>query len=98
MVVAAVFAALHFNAYGAWTFPCIFLLSLMYSWVSLRDGRLELAIGAHAANNLIAYGALGLTTPQLDWPAVALVPVHGAAFYGLTRLLVRLLRERKADN
>jgi membrane protease YdiL (CAAX protease family) len=63
------------------------------AWVSLRDGTLELAIGAHAANNL--YGAIVLTfegsalnTPSLFYtdrfvPAYNLIQfvVAAALFY-----------------
>jgi membrane protease YdiL (CAAX protease family) len=96
MAVALIFGALHFDAYGALTIPYILFLSLTYSLVSLRDEKLELVVGAHAANNLFVFGALGFAVVKLTWPAVALVALHGIAFYGLTRLLVRLLCERRA--
>ena len=96
MAVALIFGALHFNAYGVLTLPYIFLLSLTYSLVSLRDERLELVIGAHAANNLFVFSALGFAVVKLTWPAVALVALHGIVFYGVTRILVRLLCEHRA--
>ncbi len=96
VTVGLIFGAVHFNAYGAFTIPYMLLFSMVYSLVSLRDGRLELIIGSHAATNLLAFGAAGFAVAPLTWPTVALVPVHGAVFYGLTRLLVRLLCERRA--
>jgi membrane protease YdiL (CAAX protease family) len=101
--VGIVFGAIHFNAYGPLTLPYLLILSLVFSVVSLRDERLELAIGAHTANNWFALaatdalGAAGKGAIRLDWPALALLVVHGAAFYALTRLLIRLWCERPAE-
>jgi membrane protease YdiL (CAAX protease family) len=92
LVVGAVFAALHFNAYGALTLPYLLLLSLIFSLVSLRDERLELVIGAHAANNWLALGAFDLfgktDATRLGWASLAILIVNGALFYAGTRLLV----------
>lgn len=98
IVVGLVFGLLHGNQYGPWTIPYMLLVSLIYTVVSLRDGRIELAIGSHAANNLLSFGTTGLASnSELTWTEVALVPVYGVAFYGLTRLLVRLCRRRESD-
>lgn len=93
LVVGVLFGAAHFNAYGALTIPYLLLLSLVFSLVSLRDERLELVIGAHAANNWMAFTAFDLFGTgdhaiRLGWPALALLVVNGALFYGGTRLLV----------
>jgi hypothetical protein len=40
------------------------------AWVSLRDGTLELAIGAHAANNLFGAVVLGFEGSALNTPAL----------------------------
>jgi membrane protease YdiL (CAAX protease family) len=100
-IVGVVFAALHFNAYGALTIPYLFVLSVTFSLVSLRDSRLELTIGAHAANNWLAIAAasmLGLnpTDMRVHWAAVAILAANGALFYAITRFLVRLLPDRPA--
>src|SRR5439155_4982160 len=39
-IVAAIFGALHLNTYGPLTVPYFFMLPLIFSPVSLRDGRL----------------------------------------------------------
>ena len=103
LVVAIVFGALHLAAYGGLTLPYFLVLSLIFSLVSLRDERLELAIGGHAGMNLFAFAAAGsgILRPAALAPAAAAMPFNGAAiavlvvngalFYGLTRLLVRLL-------
>lgn len=41
-----------------------------FAWVSLRDGTLELAIGAHAANNLFGAVVLGFEGSALNTPAL----------------------------
>jgi membrane protease YdiL (CAAX protease family) len=73
------------------------------AWVSLRDGTLELAIGAHAANNLFGAIVLGfegsaLNTPSLFYtdrfvPAYSLIQFLAAAaiFY----VVVFVLFERR---
>jgi uncharacterized protein len=99
--VGVLFGALHFNAYGALTLPYLGMLSLIYSLVSLRDERLELTIGAHAATNWFAIAAagaldnLGRGEVQLDWGAIAALLANGALFYAITRLLVRLFCDRR---
>jgi membrane protease YdiL (CAAX protease family) len=68
-----------------------------WAWASLRDGSIELAVGAHAANNLVgvvlvAYSASVLptdalwTTSALDLPlTIAVLAVVQLAFLRLTR-------------
>lgn len=95
-IVALIFAALHLNAYGPLTFPYMIAASVAFSLVTLRDGRLEVAIGAHTAMNWIAVCAtdgLGLehAPMRVEWTSLIVIVVHGAVFYGLTRLLVRRL-------
>lgn len=95
LVVGLLFGLLHFNAYGSLTVPYLAVLSLIFSLASLRDERLELTIGAHTAMNwlAVATGALGASQSeiQIAWPALLLVLAHGALFFALTRLLVRLI-------
>jgi membrane protease YdiL (CAAX protease family) len=102
VVVGLVFGALHLNAHGPLTVPYFLVLSLIFSLVSLRDERLELTIGGHAAMNLFALGAAnsglvgaaigGATEGAMpfNWAAIVVLVVNGAIFYGLTRLLVRV--------
>ncbi len=99
-LVALAFGILHLTAYGPLTVAYFAVLSLIYSLVSLRDDRLELAIGGHAGMNACAFvlansslvaGAIGGEPSGVQFNAAALAAllVHGALFYGLTRLLVR---------
>ena len=107
-VVGLVFGLLHLNAYGPLTAPYFLVLSLVFSLASLRDERLELVIGGHAAMNLFAFVAatamlvgpgaaepgligVGQSGAPFNAAAILVLIVNGALFYGLTRLLVRLL-------
>lgn len=47
-----------------------FVLGAFLTWISLKDGSIELAIGVHAANNLIA--ALLVTFPETSLPTPAI--------------------------
>lgn len=111
MIIGLLFGLLHLNTYGPLTVPFFFVLSLIYSLVSLRDGRLELVIGAHTGMNLFAIGiahamstgaggaaghsAVHAAVVFKDWRVVAALVIHGALFYGLTRLLVRFFYDRQ---
>jgi uncharacterized protein len=76
-----------------------------FAWVSLRDGTLELAIGAHAANNLfgavvLSFAGSTLKTPSLFYtdrfvPSYSLVQfvVAAALFY----VAVFVLFKRRPD-
>jgi membrane protease YdiL (CAAX protease family) len=106
LVVGAVFGGLHLNAYGPLTVPYFLVLSLIFSAVSLRDERLELVVGGHAAMNLFAFvvatamlgpetlgqGMIGAGQAGMPFnaAAIAVLIVNGALFYGLTRLFVRV--------
>jgi membrane protease YdiL (CAAX protease family) len=107
LVVGLAFGALHLNVYGPLTVPYFLVLSLIFSVVSLRDDRLELVIGGHVAMNLFAFvvasamlgpeilgqGTIGASQAAMPFnaAAIAVLIVNGALFYGLTRLLVRLV-------
>jgi membrane protease YdiL (CAAX protease family) len=106
VAVAVLFGGLHLNTYGPLSPPYFMLVSLIYSLVSLRDGRLELTIGAHIAMNVSGIvvanaipGAVGgapdgaYAAVVLTWVTLPILAVHGGLFYGLTRLLVRLFCE-----
>ncbi len=59
------------------------LLGIFFAVMTLRDGRLELAIGAHAANNVFGAAVLGTDGSVFDTPALfmsdTLDPIFGAA-------------------
>jgi uncharacterized protein len=101
VVVGMVFAVLHLNAYGPLTMPYMFAFSLILSLATLRDDRIELAIGAHTAQNWLGvYFSIdslvyGHTAIQITWPYLLVVVLYGILFYGLTRLLVRLACDRQ---
>ena len=73
-----------------------FLLVLLYhfgfgaflAWVSLKDGTLELAIGAHAANNLFGAIVLGFEGSALNTPSLFLtdrfVPAYSLGQFVVT--------------
>ena len=100
VIVALVFGALHLNTHGSLTIPYYAVFSLILSAVSLRDERLELAIGGHTGVNLFGFAVGNLFGPAailgevgtvpFNWASIAAAAVNGALFYGLTRLLVRL--------
>ncbi|HEV8679269.1 MAG TPA: CPBP family intramembrane glutamic endopeptidase, partial [Stellaceae bacterium] len=103
-IAALVFGLLHLSVRGPLTVPYFFVLSLVFSLVSLRDERLELTIGGHAAMNLFAVFAAhsgivqaavggGAGPAMFNAASIAAVLVNGALFYGITRLLVRLCCE-----
>jgi len=98
LVVGIAFGALHMNAYGPMTLPYLGGLSVLFSVVSLRDERLELVIGAHAATNWFGIGAVNAmaeagSKTRLGWPALIGLLINGALFFAITRRLVRLLCE-----
>jgi membrane protease YdiL (CAAX protease family) len=91
-IVGVLFAVLHMNAYGPLTIPYIFMISLMLSFISLRDGRLELAIGIHTGMNWVAIGVaggLGVTHPHASWGSLIAAVVNGLVVYAATRFLLR---------
>jgi len=108
VAVGLAFGLLHLNKYGPLTVAYFFAVSLVFSLVSLRDERLELAIGGHSAMNLFAFvaansglvgaaiGGIGGNALVFNWAAIGVLMVNGALFYGLTRLLVRLFCEPRA--
>ena len=93
------------EAYGAWIMAAnYFAMALFLATITLRDGRLELAIGAHTSNNLLL--ALGVNyadsvfeTPSL-FTANTLDPVYslltlllGAAVFHIWVFRVRSANE-----
>jgi uncharacterized protein len=64
-----------------------FCFGAFFAWVSLRDGTLELAIGAHAANNLFGAVVLGFEGSALNAPSLFYADRFVPA-YSLAQLLV----------
>lgn len=64
-----------------------FVLGAFLTWISLRDGTLELALGIHAGNNLFA--ALVITFPESALPTPAIF--YTTHFDPLFSLLVQIL-------
>jgi membrane protease YdiL (CAAX protease family) len=64
-----------------------FVLGAFLAWISLKDGTIELAIGVHAANNLLA--GLLVTFPEsvLPTPAI-LTTTHFEPVFSLIALLI----------
>jgi membrane protease YdiL (CAAX protease family) len=104
LLVALPFAALHGNIYGPLSIVAYIVLALAFSAVSLGDGRLELAIGAHSANNVIAFiVAKASAEPSLltgkpeavDAAAIALTALRAVLFSILALWLARRLSARR---
>lgn len=76
IVSAALFMLPHlFNpevaAYGFWLMAAnYFVMGLFLAWITLRDGRLELAIGAHAANNVLLALTVNYEDSVFDTPSM----------------------------
>ncbi|HYM01577.1 MAG TPA: type II CAAX endopeptidase family protein [Stellaceae bacterium] len=70
LIVAIPFAALHGTYHGSLSLPFYVLTSLFLSVVTLRDQRLELAIGIHAAQNIAGVVLEGSPDPRLTFPAL----------------------------
>jgi hypothetical protein len=63
-----------------------FVLGAFLAWISLKDGTIELAIGVHAANNLMA--GLLVTFPQSVLPSPAiLTTTHFDPVYSLVTVI-----------
>ena len=101
LVVAVVFALAHGSYHGLFALPLYIVMSLGLSALTLLDQRLELAIGAHAANNifvviaslfLAAHSArptLFLNEVQATWWMSARAVVQFVLIYAMARWLLR---------
>lgn len=79
-------AAVNFILFGIYYFAFGFCLA----YVTLRDGRLELALGAHAANNLFSVIFANYTISALPSPSLFTVSVLDA-YYSVPAALVAML-------
>lgn len=96
---AVIFALMH----GTQDLPA-FLYRLVFGvlagWLVVRTGGLEAAIGAHVANNVIAFGWAALsgtmvatkTTTTTTWPELALSLVGFALFAAVALLIARRMK------
>jgi len=88
LIIALLFALSHGFSHGIFTLPYFMIASLEFSALSLRDGRLELAIGAHIAHNWLSV----LSPPPGENPSLTAglnEPIDGVDL--ATSLLVLLL-------
>ena len=93
------------EAYGAWIMAAnYFAMALFLATIALRDGRLELAIGAHIANNLLLALGVNYANSVFDTPSLftanTLDPVYslvtlllGAAVFHIWVFRVRSANE-----
>lgn len=100
-VVALAFALAHAPYDGPFVFPVYMIMSVGLSALTLLDQRVELAIGAHAANNIfVVIVSLFLSDPTqrhtlfldggpVPWWAVPEVAVQFALVYAMASWLVR---------
>ena len=105
LVIALLFALAHAPYAGPFVFPVYIIMSVGLSALTLLDQRVELAIGAHAANNIfvvivslflsdpLQHHALFLAGGPVPWWAVPEAAVQFALVYamayGLTRRFQR---------
>jgi hypothetical protein len=62
-----------------------------WAWVTLRDRTLELAIGAHAANNISAallVGYVGSAIPSVSFWTMERIPVLHEVLLGVVSILI----------
>jgi uncharacterized protein len=91
LIVGLLFALGHGFSHGMAAFPYFVVMSLGLSALTLMDGRLELAIGAHAANNIsfLIMRLLSASAPprllfdhtQLPWSAVGIGIIQSGLVY-----------------
>ncbi len=99
-VVAIAFALAHGSYHGLFALPVYAVMSLGFSALTFLDQRLELAIGAHAANNIFVVVAslflaghsaqprLFLNGDQVTWWMPAQAVVQFALIYVMARWLL----------
>ncbi len=75
-------------AYGAWIMTAnYFVMALFLATIALRDGRLELAIGAHTANNLLLALGVNYADSVFDTPSLFTANTLDPVYSLLTLLL-----------
>jgi len=102
LAVAVLFALAHGDVRGIFAIISYMVLSIGLSALSLGDRRLELAIGAHAANNIFVVALALLTSGPGGQPTLFLqatvipwsVPLITAAQLGLVYLAARRFMRR----
>ncbi len=72
-------------AYGFWLMAAnYFVMGLFLAWITLRDGRLELAIGANAANNVLLALTVNYEDSVFDTPSLFTADALDPAYSLLT--------------
>jgi membrane protease YdiL (CAAX protease family) len=101
LLVGFAFALAHGFLHGPYAFPYYVIMSMGLSALTRLDQRLELAIGAHAANNTAVVGAalflsggsppssLLFNTAQATWMSCIDVFLTFAVIYAMARWLLR---------
>ncbi|MCE2998853.1 MAG: CPBP family intramembrane metalloprotease, partial [Betaproteobacteria bacterium] len=76
------------GAYGFWLMAAnYFAMGLFLAWITLRDGRLELAIGAHAANNVLLALTVNYEASVFDTPSMFTADTLDPAYSLLTLVI-----------
>lgn len=88
LVPAALFAAIHLanpevKAGGVWAILAFVSIALYLGWLTLRSGGLEMAIGLHLGNNLIAIALVGSSASPRLAPTIFFVndPIYVVEFF-----------------
>ena len=72
-----------------WLLMCFYAaIGAFFAWVTLRDQRLELALGAHAANNLFSALFTSYPNSALTTPAIFLVNTLDPVYTLVSVLLI----------
>lgn len=76
------------EAYGVWIMAAnYFAMALFFATIALRDGRLELAIGAHIANNLLLALSVNYADSVFETPSLFTADTLDPVYSLLTLLL-----------
>jgi membrane protease YdiL (CAAX protease family) len=76
------------EAYGFWLMAANYLaMGVFLAWITLRDGRLELAIGAHGANNVLLALTVNYEDSVFDTPSLFTAGALDPAYALLTLAL-----------
>lgn len=81
VISSALFALSHLGSgfieggLGALDLLCYLAIALLFAWATLRDGRLERAIGLHAGLNLYGFLVVGSPMPMVELPTLLTDPL-----------------------
>lgn len=88
MFVAILFAAVHGSVFGPLSFLAYITMSLALSFVTVRDQRLELAIGAHTGNNLVYFLVMQRANAPVPTPTLLTCPAGEVDLVEIAQLVV----------